>query len=272
MRAFIAFLFILLAGCSSKDLPEYTQLGGLRVLALIANTPEVSPGDTVTITPVVSDILGAGRTLTYSATGCSDPGIAYGGVPTCVGAMDAVSLATGTVTPATPRFTESAPTFSVTIPATALALRGETEKYNGVPYLVTYTLSASTGERVRAFRRILVSTKTSKNQNPGAFTLTRDGAEMLTLPASAVTVTRQIASGSAETYSYRDANGTLQTLGETLTTTWFVSDGSFSRYRTDGDEALTFTPPTAIPATHAVVIVLIVRDDRGGSGFKIYGY
>jgi len=271
---FFCGISLMITSCSAKNLPEYTQLGGMRILALVADAPEVSPGSTVTITPVISDIAGAGRTLSYTAKACSDPGVAYGAEPNCENASDVQSLASGTFAPASPRFTETAASFSVVVPLTALALRGDREKYNGVAYLITYTLSNAAGESVRSFRRVIVSSKSPKNQNPGTITwlTTSTAAEMAALPAAEVTTSRLISGVGSEAYSYIDGNGATQNLSETLTTTWFTSDGTFSRYRTDGEDAINYAPPVTMPSSHATVVVLVVRDDRGGSSVKIYGF
>ena len=53
MRTLIACTSLLVClGCGASDLPDYVRLGGPRVLAMKADKPEVSPGDTVIITPV----------------------------------------------------------------------------------------------------------------------------------------------------------------------------------------------------------------------------
>ena len=57
---FFGVILFIASGCTSNDLPIYSHLDSLRVIALIADQPEVAPGTTVTITPYMSDATGAG--------------------------------------------------------------------------------------------------------------------------------------------------------------------------------------------------------------------
>jgi len=63
MRILLFLFVVVLAGCQKSTLPNYSVLGGLRVAALELDHPEVDPGMTVTLIPLVSDYSGAGRAL-----------------------------------------------------------------------------------------------------------------------------------------------------------------------------------------------------------------
>lgn len=66
---------VLLSSCGGENFPNYSLLRDLRVLALVPSTPEVNPGATVQITPVLSYVEPkAGETLKWSASACLDPG------------------------------------------------------------------------------------------------------------------------------------------------------------------------------------------------------
>ena len=171
MKIFIVFsVFVLLSSCSNPDLPVYSHLDSLRVIALIANLPEVNPGASVTITPYISDSTGAGRALTYSAVACLDPGIAAGLAATCTGSSSAVVLASSqpvTALLAAQSYTGSVNSLSVTVPANILNGKIAIDIYNGINFLVAYQLSASDGTTTSAFRRIKVSQGHTLNTNPG---------------------------------------------------------------------------------------------------------
>jgi RNase H-fold protein (predicted Holliday junction resolvase) len=245
------------AGCSSNGLPEYTKLGGLRVLTLISEPPEVSPGATVAITPLLSDIAGLGRALTYTALACADPGVGYGARASCATSTSKVELAQGTLNLAAPNYTGAGTTFNVTVPNDVLQRYSAQTQAVGIPYLVTYEIGAADGSRVQAFKRIIVSpsTKSTKNQNPSTPSILASGVTLSTLPSQKSEMTVSLAG----------------TVDATLTTTWFLSDGTFQRYRTSGSDSLSYTPPSELPKDHSVVITIVVRDKYGGASYKIYG-
>ncbi|MCK9419749.1 MAG: hypothetical protein M0R70_10255 [Nitrospirae bacterium] len=65
--------------CGNEDnMPKYQALGELRILTVVASAPEANPGDTVTFTPVLSDLNGNGRTINYAVQACIDPGVGNG--------------------------------------------------------------------------------------------------------------------------------------------------------------------------------------------------
>jgi hypothetical protein len=289
----LATLLCLLSACSSGTLPDYNILGALRVISIQASPPEVDPSSSpsVTITPVVSD-LNQGRALSYTATGCIDPGVGYGAQPSCTGVPGAVSLGSGTIPPANldqanHTNTGTAPTFSVTIPSTILATAPATTAFNGVAYLVVYTLIAANTDgstsQVVSFKRVIASSaaKTPKNTNP-TITGVNAGAQTLhafinglTFPLAGGTTTMMgpaFSADSVESYQQQNNDGSFSTLTETLTTTWFVSDGTTTFYRTTGLDTDTWTLPTAQPATasgtaRTPVVVVVTRDGRGGESF-----
>ena len=254
------------------------QLGGLRVLALRADQgasgagpAEFSPGDSVTVTPIISDFNGGGRALTYSAIGCLDPGISYGAEPSCAGNPTATTLGGGAVTlSGAVSSTGQANTFTVSIPATILAGRSALDQYNGVFYLVTYTLTAADGTTTKSFKRLTASTPTkTKNQNPTLVSILANGSAMTTLPSGDVQVSVSYSAGSNETYTTMKSDGSLASVREDLLTTFFVTDGTLKYFRTINDQATTFSPPGAAPVGHQAAIVAVTRDPRGGVSVKV---
>lgn len=272
----ILLSLILLNSCGDSNLPKYVELNTMRVLDLTASdgsgNAEFAAGDTVTISPLISDINNSGS-LSYVASACMDPGVAYGSEPTCEGSSSLVNLASGSVTSVTSasNFTGVANTFTVTLPSSAIifASRSSKEQYNGVSYLVTYQLNSSDGRQVKSFKRLIVSTKTTKNKNPVVSDVFSNGVSLsgiTTLPLGGpVTLSLQFGSVGVESYSQMQADGSLKTGTEELSTTWFISDGSLKYYRTVNLATNEYTGPSAAVAGRKSFIITVTRDGRGGS-------
>ncbi len=273
----IVFSITVLASCADDNFPDYVELKNLRVLALQAGASgapaEYSPGDVVTITPYVSDYYGGTRPLNYSAVACLDPGVAIGAEPSCTGIPGAVSVGSGVAaTPATSR-SGSTTSFAVTVPATILAQQSTQNAYNGVNYLVTYTLSAG-NETVHSFKRIVVSvgSKTSKNNNPQLTTLLSNGAAVGALPSGDVELSVSYPGSSIEAYDAKNADLSVVNMTEQLTTTWFITDGELVFFRTVNDGTTTYTPPSAAPSGRNAILIGVTRDDRGGVSVLVHQY
>ena len=285
----LTYLSLAGVGCSNDGLPEYNQLGGLRILSIAANTPEANPDDTVTLTPVVSDFPtskeAGGRTLTYAVEACVDPGVALGANASCAqnptrAVIAPSGTAVGALSPNSTSYTGTAPQVTIKIPKTILTARTPADQYNGVAYLVIYTLTATdtagTAETLTSIKRIIASSpsKTLKNTNPVLTGALADSQGFQTYlnaltygPSPApVTLTPQFAQGSTETYSLLKNDGSYLSRAETLTTTWFYGDGTLKRFRTSAEDANTYTPPNEAPSgAHTELLFYVVtRDGRGG--------
>lgn len=263
-------MVLFLAGCGGSSLPKYYELRNLRVIALVADQPEVSPGGTATITPVVSDAFGGGRALTYEAELCSDPGVGLGATPSCAGNPTRVVLSSGTVTGlSAPNYTGPVGTVVANIPATALVGRTSYDQHNGVAWLVTYKITTGQGEQVQSFRRIVVSNKTPKNSNPTLSDIQNSGASLTTLPTSKARLTGSVGAGSAETYQFQLVDGSFSATEETLQISWLTTDGTFQFSRTPPLSSNDFSPPVPAPAGRNVQLIGVLRDDRGGVAYVI---
>jgi hypothetical protein len=278
-------LAALASGCTNNNLPDYTTLGGLRVLTLVADQPEANPGATVNLTPVLSDLGGGGRALTFSVQACIDPGVGVGATAACA-SPDASNTQTGAVTPpagSSQTYTGPVASFAITLPATDAVFTGRSaaDQFNGVAYLVFYAISAPDGTSVNSLKRIVISspTKTEKNQNPTLAGVTLAGAnaaisiagagsaDTQAFPSGVAALAASLPATSAETYSVQQADGSTQTQTETLVNTWFISDGAADYYRTEGATSDNWTPPTPLPSGRGGVILVVTRDGRGGETF-----
>jgi len=208
---FAAAILAILAACNQPDFPKYTDLGDLRILTVISSAPEASPGDTVTFTPVLSDLNGQGRTIHYSVEGCIDPGVGIGVEPAC-STPDLASMQSGTVViPAgsSQTYTGSVASFSLTMPdaATMFAYRSAADQYNGVAYLVFYRISIVNGPSVDSFLRVIVTpgSKTQKNQNPAVTSVDVNNIPItgiIPMPGSGAHFRVTAPAGSSETYQF----------------------------------------------------------------------
>jgi len=267
------------AACGKDDMPKYQSLGDLRILDVLVDKPEASPGDLVTFTPILSDLYGSGREINYTVQACIDPGLAYGADPVCTG-TDTISIPTSTVTiPAgTDRtYTDMVTSFTLTMPdeITMFAGRSNADKYNGVVYLVQYNIWVTNGPAINSFLRVFVSdaAKTQKNQNPSITSLDLNdnpiSSATTSIPMPAASNFRVISpQTSSETYTAMQPDGSLLTRTEEMLNTWFVTDGEFDYSRTTGSVENKWSPPGAKPAGRNAVIVVVTRDGRGGSAFK----
>lgn len=275
--ALFAGLVVALLGCGTNIFPKYTTLGDLRILTVIADPPEANPGDTVTFTPVLSDMNGQGRIINYAVQACIDPGVGIGVTPGCQN-PDLSSLQTGTVSipaGASLTYTGPVPSFSLTMPdaTTILASRSLADQYNGVAYLVFYSISIPDGPSVDSFLRVIVSSasKTPKNLNPVMTSVDlNDGpvTGVISMPLSPADFRATAPASSTETYQVMQKDGSFTAQSEELITTWFISDGEFDFSRTIGSTENLWSPPDSKPATRGLVMVAVTRDGRGGAAFR----
>ncbi|MBC7385608.1 MAG: hypothetical protein H7301_05510 [Cryobacterium sp.] len=272
-----ALLFF--SGCGSDDLPDYFLLDRLRVVAATTATSaaEFSPGDSVNLSFHLIDPLGRGRSLFYSMVRCVDPGVSLGAYPSCAGNPTVTAAVTGTFVPGSAATNHygvlAAPAF--TLPSAAVVYldprsgssRSAVDQFNGVGYLVVLTLTASPTETLTTFKRVIVSSKPTKNNNPTfaspALLMNGADASSVSLTAAPVSLREQLSSGSTESYSVANADGSFSPATESLTVSWLVTSGEMRVSRTDPGTENKHTPANPLPAVTSYL--LIARDDRGGS-------
>lgn len=276
---FLVPLFLFLTACNDSKMPKYVELSELRVLTLIVDKPEVNPGETIVVTPLVSDVYEA-TSLTYEAYGCIDPGISKGAEPSCNGNATKVSLSQGTITAGSntemaQNFTGSAPSFSAAIPADVVIFnqRSEIEKFNGLSYLIEYKISNTRGQTVSTVKRVIVSNKTSdqKNLNPVVDQMQSNGTALSSnaYPVSGkYNLTMSFTPASFQTYVLRKDDNSTESRGEELTTTWFITDGTLKYYRSLNSEVNEYTAPDALSTVRKNFLISVSRDSRGGVTYK----
>lgn len=274
---FLPFAFLLaLSGCSDNDLPKYFLMDKLRVVAAATTggAAEFSPGATASVSFYVSDPNGGGRSLSYTVVGCIDPGVSLGAKPTCDGNPTATTIDAGNFIPgaANTNYFGALTTPSFSIPSAGiiffdprtLSPRTADEQYNGVGYLVLLSLKASATEELAAFKRVIVSTRPSKNQNPSFSSIRFAGvaAGGYVLTNDSFQANADVAPGTAESYSVQNRDGSFSSETEKLTVTWLITSGKMQFSRTDPGVLNRYTPEPVRPALTSFIGVL--RDDRGG--------
>lgn len=276
LKAVVPFVGILAASCSDSDLPDYNRLDKLRVLGLVADNgagaAEVSPGDSVTITPIISGLNSTGP-IHQLAKVCFLPTLGYGAEPRCEGVVGAKTLSDQDITTLTAAdsYTGLADSFVVNVPAEILLGASTVSQYNGLPLLVTYDISSADGQRVSSFQRVIVSTKTQKNNNPVVSDVVAAGVPLSSFPFGA-TVMLKILLGSPgiESYGFMNTDQEIQTRTESLFTTWYITDGELKFFRTENEGEVELVPPAAAPAGRKSQLIVITRDGRGGASAKVF--
>jgi hypothetical protein len=277
MRTLFPFLFplsLILTGCMPDNLPKYNELNSLRILALIASAPEVDASGSTTITPILSDITET-TALTFEAAGCIPLTSADS---SCAGNPTVTTLQTGTLNSgdmvAARSFTGAATAFNVTVPASAVIFNQRTtqDQYNGLSYLVSYTVHNSRGDSVQSFRRIIVSTRAAadKNHNPILNDVLANGVALsTTLPAGqSLSLTPSFGAIVAESYPVQTDSGSYRTDQEEVLTSWFATDGHLKYYRSVSQDENPYTAPDSLPTGRDVLLIAVTRDGRGGMAYK----
>ena len=279
IRVIFPILALLLSACGDDKLKKVEIVNDLRILEITADKPEANAGDTVILTPYVSDSQGGGRSLTVSREACIDVGVGRGGEPSCEGNPSRVSLgsSTETVGSASDLYTGTLSASSITLPGAAQifadpatgSVRAQEFRYNGVAYLFFVTVTAPGGESRTAFKRVIVSTRVVKNENPTLnavrFNGVPDGDSAATRPTVDTPVSVD-APTTGESYTAYADTGALVERTETLSVFWYATEGEFRTSISAPGDTNTYKPP-GMRAARTTFIVLI-KDDRGGSAVR----
>lgn len=258
-------LSILITSCGDDDFKKYAALSELRVLGIVSDIPEVSDtNETVSLTPIVSDVKNEGRVISIKVEGCVDPGIATGEEIRCVGGDKYQLVSNSTVNLNTELgatvYTGNLAAVDVTIPADILDGRSALEQYNGVDYLVLFTFSVDE-EEIISFKRIRVSSRPIKNTNP-----TIDSISNLAMVATEQTLSVTLGD-SPEDFNFYNLTGEIEQGKEVYYLSWFTSSGEIENSQVYASESTKLSLASTLPSEAVVVVML--RDGRGGSSFLV---
>ena len=261
-------LVLISASCSRPQLPLEERLDNLRILALITEPPEADPSAQVEVTPVISDLFGKGRVLTFSAELCRLYDRNYLGSCTAIAKDQAV---TGLKPPS---FTGKVDPFHVVLPSAEIvfAFQSAQDQYNGVRFQVNYQLKSTDGSTLKAHKKIYVSNKpvAEKNHNPVIQSIDREGVALIIFPVQTGQLTPHFGQVSSESYTVMSKEGKLSSLVETLEVSWMASVGELGSFNTMESQSNSFTRsnmPSGL--AQSAVLAAVVRDERGGMGVFI---
>jgi hypothetical protein len=267
----LLFLSLLTLNCGSNDFKKYSQLEGLRVLAIVADKPQINPNqeNAITLQPYISFVDGGETTLKIQYEACPDPGVGGGAKISCKNANEELSVK-GEYTFATEDFEDQRfytgflPEQTIVLP---LALTGvfnlleSSVQFNGFNYLVTFHISdESSDQSITSYKIISLSSKEPEAlaQNPSiSGGIEVDGAEATGFPEGNV---RLSVNGIAPPRQYEILTPSgMKIINEGQFITWFSSSGELEFTRTDADASVKFSSKK-----NEGVIVAVVRDGRGG--------
>ena len=277
----VLFLFLTLS-CSEDDFSQYSELDELRVIAMVFDQPQIIDSGSTTnvqVTPYVSDINGGGRVIAVEVFACAEPLIDRGEAPTCDGRSDRVQVSNFSFNPATagtgmaaPHFTGDLTPITITVPANLTQGRSATDQFNGVGYMVEMVFTAGS-ENVKSIARIDVSQNPSVNTNPSIENVLQNGQALLPstpYPSTAIDLVTTATAASSETYNFVTNNSNTVTLTEELSVSYLTSRGEFNFSQILAGQTTTFTPDTS--TSTPAIIVIVLRDDRGGSDVQTFTF
>jgi hypothetical protein len=257
-------LMLVPAACTTSTDPPVSLVVGLRVLAVTADPPEVAPGATSQVAALVVDT--AGRPVDASWSRCTLPprtGEAVNpGCVTATGAPTLVPVGAGL-------------SIAATMPDVTAAMLGQPDATGGV-YLPLVAQISDGADAVTTVYRLRLAGAGPPNTNPaiasvdvvdmaGASTPIDPAAPLVVHAGQALTLAATFAPGSAEAYTR--PGGAAAT--ETLTTSWFATDGAFSVDKTSASQPQTVLTLGKNPANPGQNIDLwaVGHDERGGVGY-----
>ena len=265
MKPSAALLLVLLpltASACGEDFEKPSLVKGLRVLAVRADPPSIGVDGTSTLTPLVHTDDGTAFTRKWSL--CAIPKGPTTGYECAV--------------PELPLGTDETAVLSVAplvaqAEAAAAAAGAELDLERGVMIYVRLLVETDDDE-VETVKRVTVTTRQPRNQNPTIGSIERDGkawaesdAPTFT-PGQSVVLTPVTGKGSAE--SFVDADGVART--EDLLYAWFATEGGLEKiFSYEGYVSNTWVAPALKEGEdeREVTFWLVLRDGRGGTDWLV---
>lgn len=271
MKTILLLSFFLFFSCSDDSFKKVEKLGDFRVLGIQASNSEVNANTNVSFNLLISDIDGGGRVVALEIEGCTDPGVTQGAQPNCDHDPAKFSASVPDITASlnAPNYTEMV-TLIPTVPVSVSILTGRSarDQFNGVGYLVTFTFDVE-GEKIKTFKRIIVTNRSSLNSNPSFddnTDLLLNGSEINnSLPAIGDKLT--LKAGNPENYQFQNIDGSIEDKTEKFEIAWYSSYGEFSKPKSFTQEEVELK--TSKTNSTASVFVVVIRDGRGGLDYII---
>jgi hypothetical protein len=259
----------LAAGCKN-EFERASYIGGLRVLAIKAEPPEVPPGGSTHLEALVVDPVTTAIEATWTA--CPQPSAGGSGATVDVACLDP----DGGV-PRTPLGTGL--TATATMPMVTPEALGPPDVTGGY-YLPLVLDTAAAGETVQAVYLLRYGLGGPPNHNPhlnalqivrpdGTFEDTDEAHPSTVAVGATVVLHATVTADSIEDYEAPDFAGGTHTVTETLRVSWFATGGRLISGNTPSGAAYTWLVldthlPNPPSGGAPVDLYLVVRDERGG--------
>lgn len=307
MRALVVVLSLSLFSCGGQFKPE-TLVEALRVLSVTSDPPEVSPGQTASLSVLWSDPSRLGQPTTVLWVGCQPDPLDLGRT-TCSDATILLKPTLITDYPEDLQLLGFGPTASYLPKADVFSVlpEGDPIRTNGTVGVVLALVVGeevdplATGEKLRgyferiekretqavaAIARVLVTERAVKNRNPSIERLTVDGvahppnARLQVRAGQRQKLGVTVPADARETYTLVQPAGNVEET-EAIVGAWYSSSGRFSQARFDVYESpetdfvapgSTEAPDDPVPERRTGTVYLVVRDSRGGQAFKQYPF
>ncbi len=271
-------LLLLLAACSGPPLPEPFVVSDLRVISMVADPPEVRPGETTHVTAYLFDPDSDARAVHAKFYQCDERAASEGttdcmlsGAPfTVLAEVDATRAATD-LWVAEYDFTPAPDTLSD---------KGAVQQRYGFQEIVI--VRGDNGLRfIDGFKRVTVKPAQTQlfNKNPilQGFIMQLSGSSLgddlsndAVLRRTAYTLVPQFDPGSVETYTIIDFTGQPQTLTEEMSFSWSCSpDCVVSQRISYSNDIVTVTTPKDGAESGRFTVQLVMRDGRGGEAVHV---
>jgi len=294
---------LLLTGCNAQFKPE-TLVDSLRVLAITAEPPEVSPGESAQLDILQLDPSRPGGKTTvvwvgcepdpidFNRSACNDtsallqptafatfpPGVRVLGFGNRAGYASASTLFDG-LSPEDPVRANgtSGPVLGVVIGEEVKPTSSDEELR-----VLFGRIERQEVQTVMALTRVTVTERATRNHNPKISALKVDGvavpkdARLQLREGSTVTLEPELVEGSRETYTLQLPSGPSDK-SETLVVSWYSSAGRFDQARLDVSMPGAVTkfiapgsaqvPEDPVPEKRTGTLWSVVRDGRGGQHF-----
>jgi hypothetical protein len=298
MTRYVMLTLVLLTGCIElPDFPRGSLIAGPRVLALVAEPPEVTPGQGLTLTPLV--VEAGDYSVEYQACGAFDP--LFGGqqfgetndddcsadnlLPPLTGArLDVPGVALQGL------FDNAELASSILGGQLSPEVVEQVRRNVGLPLLVQANIT--TGDRVlKAVKRVLLSENSAPHHNPpppefkfGTIDVgpdgsnpwrcaARDGTSLTARPGLDTEIAPATVDGEeswVEPYKIINVRGEVQERMERAFYSWFGTGGEFDRGTTRAPLRNQIWTAPKEPGCYR--LWLVVRDGHGGSsacGFDV---
>jgi hypothetical protein len=269
MRAFLLLTSAFFIACTGT-VPSRYEIRDLRVISVVAEPPEVAPGDTVQLTAYFEDPEVDASGIAASMRQCPDTGTQTRDI-TCVGTASELTLASEPTVPAFAVPNVFSAQFTYTESATALTdVPPSATAYGYYDQILFHGQDAHGG--IDASKRVVVTAAgTPKNKNPSlqGFAVIESEGQAQDLFAmqrgGSYTLQPIYDPSSLESYTVKDYTGHVLSFVEEASFVWSCAQScTIDRDTSYGDQTVTLSLPLDWNFGDSLLVNVVMRDGRGG--------